>query len=36
METFVLDSSAVLRYIDNEAGANRVNAIFKDCVNKAD
>ena len=24
----------MLRYIDNEAGANRVNAIFKDCVNR--
>jgi PIN domain nuclease of toxin-antitoxin system len=31
---FVLDSSAVLRYIDNEAGANRVNAMFKACVNR--
>jgi len=31
---FVLDSSVVLRYIDNEAGANRVNAIFKACVNQ--
>jgi predicted nucleic acid-binding protein len=30
--TFVLDSSSVLRYIDNEAGADRVNAIFKECV----
>jgi predicted nucleic acid-binding protein len=29
---FVLDSSSVLRYIDNEAGADRVNAIFKACV----
>jgi predicted nucleic acid-binding protein len=29
---FVLDSSAVLRYIDSEAGADRVNAIFKTCV----
>jgi len=29
---FVLDSSSVLRYIDNEAGADRVNAIFKVCV----
>jgi predicted nucleic acid-binding protein len=29
---FVLDSSAVLRYIDNEAGGDRVNAIFKACV----
>jgi predicted nucleic acid-binding protein len=29
---FVLDSSSVLRYIDNEAGADRVNEIFKACV----
>jgi predicted nucleic acid-binding protein len=29
---FVLDSSAVLRYIDNEAGADRVKSIFKACV----
>lgn len=29
---FVLDSSAVLRYIDNEPGATRVNEIFKTCV----
>ena len=29
---FVLDSSSVLRYMDNEAGADRVNAIFKACV----
>jgi predicted nucleic acid-binding protein len=26
--TFVLDTSAVLRYIDNEAGADRVSAVF--------
>lgn len=31
---FVLDSSSVLRYIDNEAGADRVNAIFKACVRR--
>jgi predicted nucleic acid-binding protein len=31
---FVLDSSAVLRYIDNEAGGDRVNAIFKTCVRR--
>jgi predicted nucleic acid-binding protein len=31
---FVLDSSAVLRYIDNEAGADRVNAIFKTCMRR--
>ena len=30
--TFVLDSSAVLRYIDNEAGGDRVKAIFETCV----
>jgi len=29
---FVLDSSSVLRYIDDEAGGDRVNAIFKECV----
>jgi predicted nucleic acid-binding protein len=29
---FVLDSSSVLRYIDNEAGAVRVNEILKACV----
>lgn len=34
MTVFVLDSSAVLRYIDNEAGAYRVNAIFKACVRR--
>ncbi len=33
---FVLDSSAVLRYIDNEAGADRVNEIFKACVRRQD
>lgn len=32
MTVFVLDSSAVLRYIDNEAGGDRVKAIFKACV----
>jgi len=31
---FVLDSSAVIRYIDNEAGGDRVNAIFKACVKR--
>jgi predicted nucleic acid-binding protein len=31
---FVLDSSSVLRYIDNEAGADRVNEIFKACVRR--
>jgi predicted nucleic acid-binding protein len=32
MTTFILDSSAVLRYIDNEVGGDRVNALFKACV----
>lgn len=32
MTVYVLDSSAVIRYIDSEAGANRVNAILKGCV----
>ena len=32
MTVFVLDSSSVLRYIDNEAGGDRVNAIFKGCA----
>ena len=32
MTVYVLDSSAVLRYIDREAGADRVIAIFKECV----
>jgi predicted nucleic acid-binding protein len=31
---FVLDSSAVIRYIDDEAGGDRVNAIFKACVRR--
>lgn len=34
MTVFVLDSSAALRYIDNEAGADRVNAILKSCVRR--
>jgi predicted nucleic acid-binding protein len=29
---FVLDSSAVLRFIDHEAGAERVKAIFRSCA----
>jgi predicted nucleic acid-binding protein len=29
---FVLDSSAVLRYIDDEAGADRMGEIFMTCV----
>ena len=32
MTTYVLDSSALLRYIDDEAGADRVEEIFGACV----
>lgn len=32
MKIFVLDSSAVLRYIDDEPGADRVEEIFKECL----
>jgi predicted nucleic acid-binding protein len=32
MTVYVLDSSAVIRYIDGEMGADRVNAILKACV----
>jgi predicted nucleic acid-binding protein len=32
MAVFVLDSSALIRYIDSEAGADRVNALLKACV----
>lgn len=32
MTVYVLDSSAVIRYIDGEIGADRVNAILKACV----
>ena len=32
MTVFVFDSSAVLRYHDNEAGADRVEAIFEACA----
>ena len=32
MTVYILDSSAVLRYIDNEAGAERMSAIFRACV----
>jgi predicted nucleic acid-binding protein len=32
MTVFVLDSSAVLRYVDNEAGADRVDDLFNACV----
>jgi len=31
---FVLDASAVIRYIDDEAGGDRVKAIFKLCVKR--
>ena len=33
MKVFVLDSSAVLRFIDNEAGADRVREILQALVN---
>jgi predicted nucleic acid-binding protein len=32
MPVYILDSSALLRYIDNESGADRVNAILKECA----
>lgn len=32
MTVFILDSSAVLRYIDDEAGADRMGEIFMACV----
>lgn len=32
MKAYVLDSSALLRYIDGEAGADRVEAVLKECV----
>jgi predicted nucleic acid-binding protein len=32
MTSYVLDSSALIRYIDSEAGATRVNALLKECV----
>src|ERR1700679_1112396 len=31
MTIYVLDASAALRYIDDEAGADRVDAVFSDC-----
>jgi predicted nucleic acid-binding protein len=34
VNVYVLDSSAVLRYIDDEAGADRVEAIFRACLQK--
>jgi PIN domain nuclease of toxin-antitoxin system len=32
MTTYILDASALLRYIDDEAGADRVEEIFAACV----
>jgi ribonuclease VapC len=32
MTAFVLDSSAIIRYYDDEAGADRVEAIFDTCA----
>jgi predicted nucleic acid-binding protein len=32
MTIYVLDSSALIRYIDSEAGADRVNGLLKACV----
>ena len=32
MTTYILDSSAVLRYVDREAGGERVREILKACV----
>jgi predicted nucleic acid-binding protein len=32
MTAYVLDSSAVIRYIDSEQGADRVNALLKACA----
>jgi PIN domain nuclease of toxin-antitoxin system len=32
MRAYILDSSALLRYIDGEAGAERVEAILADCI----
>lgn len=34
MIVYVLDSSAVLRYVDNEAGADRVEVILRACVTR--
>jgi predicted nucleic acid-binding protein len=36
MTVFVLDSSAVLRFIDREAGVERVRAIFRSCAGGQD
>ncbi len=35
MTVFVLDSSAVLRFLDREAGADRVGEIFRACANES-
>jgi predicted nucleic acid-binding protein len=32
MTVYVLDSSAVIRYVDSQTGADRVNAVLKACV----
>jgi predicted nucleic acid-binding protein len=32
MKTYVLDSSALLRYLDGEPGADRVEEVLKECV----
>jgi predicted nucleic acid-binding protein len=32
MTAYVLDSSALIRYVDNEAGSDRIEAILRDCV----
>jgi len=32
MTVYVLDASALIRYIDSEAGADRVNALIKACI----
>lgn len=36
MIKFVFDSSAVLRFVDNEAGAERVRAVFRACAGGED
>lgn len=30
--TYILDASAILRFLDNEAGADRVEAVMDDCM----
>jgi predicted nucleic acid-binding protein len=32
MKMYILDSSALLRYVDGEAGADQVEAVLKECV----